>query len=195
MTAPDTDTDMQNAAVEPEASISEPAHEGATVAAHEHAPSRAWPITNRMLPVEQLTDRELIARAEYCDQIAHTDNAAGQAAALRDLEAVWDEAERRAVGQPAVSLPAQVAGYIGLVREDDDHALAAEAAAWRQHLDAALASPGLGLELDGDQHHEQRREQLARWHEDDIASGRLDAGDALDQNEGDTGPGGAGWGR
>ena len=41
-------------------------------------------------------------------------------------------------GQPADSVPAQVAGYIGLVREDDDHALAAKAATSRQQLDAAL---------------------------------------------------------
>ena len=97
-----------------------------------------WPTPDPTLPLEQLTDRELIARAAHCDEIAHTGSPADQAAALRDLDAAWDEAERRATGQPAISIPAQVAGYIGLVREDDDHALAAEAATWRQQLDTAL---------------------------------------------------------
>ncbi|WP_345413572.1 hypothetical protein [Actinomycetospora chlora] len=110
----------------------------------------AWPTPDPTLPPEQLTDRELIARAAYCDEIAHTGSAGDQAAALRDLDAAWDEAERRAAGQPAISIPAQVAGYIGLVREDYDHALAVEAATWRQQLGTALP-PGesaLGLAAD-----------------------------------------------
>ncbi|PVZ08235.1 hypothetical protein [Actinomycetospora cinnamomea] len=110
----------------------------------------AWPTPDPTLPPEQLTDRELIARAAYCDEIAHTGSPADQAAALRDLDAAWDEAERRAAGQPPVSVPAQVAGYIGLVREDDDHALAAEAATWRQQLDTALPSSGHALDLAAD---------------------------------------------
>ncbi|MDD7965513.1 hypothetical protein [Actinomycetospora lemnae] len=107
----------------------------------------AWPAPDPTLPPEQLTDRELIARAAYCDEIAHTGSPAAQAAALRDLDAAWDEAERRAAGLPAISVPAQVAGYIGLVREDYDHALAIEAATWRQQLDTALphSEPAHGL--------------------------------------------------
>ncbi|MDD7967793.1 hypothetical protein [Actinomycetospora lemnae] len=129
-----------------EASMSETAdHDTGAAAAHP-----AWPTPDPTLPPAQLTDRELIARAAYCDEIAHTGSAADQAAALRDLDAAWDEAERRAAGQPAISVPAQVAGYIGLVREDYDHALAAEAATWRQQLDGALPSsePALGLAAD-----------------------------------------------
>src|SRR4051794_1000889 len=98
----------------------------------------AWPTPDPTLPPERLTDRELIARAEYCEHIAHTASPTDQAAALRDLDAAWDEAERRAAHQPPLSLPAQIAGYIGLVRDDHDHALAAETATWRQHLHAAL---------------------------------------------------------
>ncbi|WP_433784622.1 hypothetical protein ACQPX6_00150 [Actinomycetospora sp. CA-101289] len=93
-------------------------------------------------PPDQLTDRELVARAEYCDEIARTASPADRAAALADLEATRDEAEARAVGEPADSIRAQVAGYIGLVREDEEHALAAEAATWRRQLDAALPSAG-----------------------------------------------------
>ena len=109
-----------------------------------------WPTPGPTLPPEQLTARELIARAAYCDEIAHTGSPAEQAAALRDLDAAWDEAERRAAGQPPASVPAQVAGYIGLVREDYDHALAAEAATWRQQLGSALppSEPALDLAAD-----------------------------------------------
>ncbi|MEJ2865316.1 hypothetical protein [Actinomycetospora flava] len=102
------------------------------------------------VPLAQLSERELIARAEHCDQIAHTGSPADQAAALRDLNATWDEAERRAHGLPAVSVPAQVAGYIGLVREDYDHALAAETATWRRQLDAALQPLEIDPERDLD---------------------------------------------
>src|SRR3954467_5273585 len=85
-----------------------------------------WPTPDPTLPAEQLTDRELIARAEHCDEIAHAGDPVVQAAALRELDAAWDEAERRAADQPPLSTSAQVAGYIGLVREDDARALAAE---------------------------------------------------------------------
>ena len=121
---------------------------------HEHTRTveadPAWPTPDPTLPPEQLTDRELIARAAYCDEIAHTGSPDDQAAALRELDAAWDEAERRAAGQPPVSVPAQVAGYIGLVREDDDQALGAEAATWRQQLDTALPSSGHALDLAAD---------------------------------------------
>jgi hypothetical protein len=132
------------------ASMSETAgHDHSAAAAHPaaHPPADpAWPTPHPTLPPEQLTDRELIARAAYCDDIAHTGRPADQAAALRNLDAAWDEAERRAAGQPPSSVPAQVAGYIGLVREDYDHALAAEAATWRQQLDAALPPSELLLD-------------------------------------------------
>ncbi|GAA4906538.1 hypothetical protein EV188_103487 [Actinomycetospora succinea] len=106
----------------------------------EEAPAEAprWPTPGLTVPVGELTARELIARAERCDELAHTGSPADQAAARRDLDAAWAEAERRADGHPAVSIPAQVAGYIGLVREDYDHALAAESTTWRQELDHAL---------------------------------------------------------
>ena len=102
------------------------------------AEAPGWPTPDPTLPIGQLTDRELIARAERCDEITHTGSPSDQAAARRDLDATWAEAERRADGHPAVSIPAQVAGYIGLVREDYDHALAAESAMWRRQLDHAL---------------------------------------------------------
>ncbi|WP_433786960.1 hypothetical protein ACQPX6_08965 [Actinomycetospora sp. CA-101289] len=110
------------------------------VAAHDNevAAELARPTRDPTVPPGQLSDRELLARAKYCDEIARTGSPADRVGALRDLDATRDEAERRAVGQPADSLPAQVAGYIGLVREDDDRALAAEAATWRRQLDAAL---------------------------------------------------------
>ncbi len=208
----------------------------------------AWPTPDPTLPPEQLTNRELIARAAYCDEIAHTGSPADQAAALRDLDAAWDEAERRAAGQPAISIPAQVAGYIGLVREDYDHALAAEAATWRQQLDAALPPSELvlddpqdrrvptALDLDepGARNHdgqleapadpqrlrqrvedlraaivareasaqgevdgEQRREQLARWHDDDHrpASTATDGGLSAQYTRVGDGDGEPGWSR
>src|SRR4051794_6336063 len=101
-----------------ELSMTDPTHDDTSNAssAEEAASDLDWPML--VLPPEQLTDRELIARAEYCDQIARTGSPADQAAALRDLDAARDEAETRAAGQPADSVPAQVAGYIGLVRED-----------------------------------------------------------------------------
>ncbi|MEJ2862594.1 hypothetical protein [Actinomycetospora flava] len=98
----------------------------------------AWATPDPTVPLAQLSERELIARAERFDQVAHSGSPADQAAALRELDATRGEAERRAHGLPAVSLPAQVAGYIALVREDYDHALAAETATWRRQLDAAL---------------------------------------------------------
>lgn len=102
-----------------------------------------WPAPDptspdQTLPARRLTTRELIARAEHLDQIAHTGSPPDRAAAVRELDAVWDEAERRADGHPATSIPAQVAGYIGLIREDYDHALAAETATWRAQLDTLL---------------------------------------------------------
>ena len=101
-----------------------------------------WSTPDPAVPAEQLTDRELIARAEHCDEIAHAGDSANQAAALRELDAAWEEAERRATDQAPASVPAQVAGYIGLVREDYDRALSAEAATWRDQLHTAL--PGAG---------------------------------------------------
>ncbi|GLZ49485.1 hypothetical protein Acsp06_56700 [Actinomycetospora sp. NBRC 106375] len=102
------------------------------------AEALGWPTPDPTRPLSQLTTRELIAWAEYCDEIAHTGSPSDQAAARRDLDDAWAEAERRAAGRPAVSIPAQVAGYIGLVREDYDHAFAAETTTWRRELDHAL---------------------------------------------------------
>lgn len=102
------------------------------------AEALGWPTPDPTRPLSQPTTRELIAWAEHCDEIAHTGSPSDQAAARRDLDAAWAEAERRADGHPAVSISAQVAGYIGLVREDYDHALAAETTTWRRELDHAL---------------------------------------------------------
>ncbi|MDD7942503.1 hypothetical protein PHK61_29225 [Actinomycetospora lutea] len=110
-----------------------------------------WPTPDPTVPLEQLTDRELIARAEYCDEVAHTGTPVDRVSALRELDAAWDEAEHRAAHHPPASLPAQVAGYIGLVREDYDHALAAETATWRNQLDAVLPPAERVLDAPSDQ--------------------------------------------
>ncbi|MFC5136785.1 hypothetical protein ACFPK1_00945 [Actinomycetospora rhizophila] len=135
---PDDELDRAIASTE-EPPMTDRAHDDSNTHG-ENASTEAYrlPTPDLALPVGQLTDRELIARAEHYDEIAHTGSPSDQAAARRDLDAAWTEAERRADGHPAVSIPAQVAGYIGLVREDYDHALAAETTTWRRELDHAL---------------------------------------------------------
>ncbi|MDD7941685.1 hypothetical protein PHK61_25005 [Actinomycetospora lutea] len=128
----------------------DPTDRPTATAAGADATGVAWATPDPTLPLAQLSERELIARAEYCDEVAHSGSPADQAGALRELDATWDEAERRAHGLPAVSVPAQVAGYIGLVREDYDHALAAETATWRRQLDAALQPLEIDPERDLD---------------------------------------------
>lgn len=104
-----------------------------------HAPARR--VVSQPATLRALSGRELLAAAERHDATGWQDG----------LNAVHDEAERRAASQSADSLAAQLAGYLGLPAEDSEHALADEAHAWGVALRRMLPHPTsyLPAQVDG----------------------------------------------
>ncbi len=103
-----------------------------------HTAMKTATISSSDLPRKQQSDRpsgegDLSARELVA--VAERHAAAGEQGGL---DAVRAEAEHRARDQAPASLSAQIAGYIGLLAEDTDHALADEAHAWGRELHRTL---------------------------------------------------------